>query len=464
MERMRVGVSIIKQLSTAFYRRKTMVLEELIANAYDAGASYAKINLAADHIIVADDGSGMSPEELTKFFYISYTEKNKQQIKEIKNKLKRYIIGKFGIGKLSMYQLCRRFKIITWKDGIESESIFDFEEFEKKEFVDEIELNVTTKRTDPRKHGTEIRLEKVRPGTDFNAIMLRRDLANRMFLNPDFRIFVNNVAIASAQDLPFLASYPIDIDLPKVGKVKGEIKMLKNLTKDDVVGIYVRVRGRVINHDPRLVDFSRLNSPMFTARRIWGILDADGLEDSVQSNRSDFIKDDPKYQIFIEWLFETLMEITATFVKTTYNEMRTEQEKDSIPKKMQEDLAARIALTIKQEKSDKKAASELSTKKTGKDTERFDFKKAGRKFELKELGITGPVAEYEEEKGIVAVNTEHPMYKQARKRRCLEYHVMIASIIVIAAKTSSSVKEFLEKYEQLIKSGEIPSKFKKGRS
>jgi len=201
---------------------------------------------------------------------------------------------------------------------------------------------------------------------------------------------------------------------------------------------------------------------MFTARRIWGILDADGLEGSVQSNRSDFIKDDPKYQIFIDWLFATLMEITSTFVRTTYNEMKTEQEKDSIPKKMQEDLAARIALTIKQEKPIKGETS--LTKKAGKIADRFDFKKAGKKFELKELGATGPVAEYDDEKGIVAVNTEHPMYKQARKRRCLEYHVMIVSIIVIAAKTSGSVREFLEKYELLIKSGEIPSKFKKGRS
>ncbi len=456
MERMRVGVSIIKQLSTAFYSRKSMVLEELITNAYDAGASYAKVIVSPEEIQVADDGTGMSPEELTRFFYISYTEKNKKLIKEIRDKLKRYIIGKFGIGKLSMYQLCRRFRITTWKDGIQSISTFDFDEFEKKEFVDEIELTVSTEKTDPKKHGTEIVLEKLRPGIEHNPIQIRRSLAKRLFLNPDFKIFVNNTPVASTQDIEFLDKYPIKEELPKVGLVTGEIKFLRTVIRSDEAGVYVRVRGRIINHDPRIVDYSRLTSPNFTGRRIWGILDVDGLEDAVQSNRSDFIKDNPNYEIFVDWLHFKLLEITAKFMKTTYHELRTAEEKASIPEIMERDFSSRMESLVNnaEEKSE-------SGKQTSKKKEKSPLiRNINEKFELADMGSSGPEASYDSGKKTVTVNTGHPMYKQARRRRCLEYHVMIATIITIAAHSSDSVKEFLEKYEDLVRNGEIP-KFKK---
>jgi len=461
MEHMRVGVSIIKQLSTAFYGRKTMVLEELVANSYDASASYAKITTDSDSITILDDGEGMSPEELTKFFYISYTEKNKKQIKEIRDKLKRYIIGKFGIGKLSMYQLCRKFSITSWKEGIESVSTFDFDAFEKREFVDEIELNVSSVKADPKKHGTEIKMEKLRPGIEMNAVLLRRSLSNRMFLNPDFKIFVNDLPIASVQELPFLAKYPIDEDLPQVGRVHGEIKFLTHVMDTDEAGIYVRVRGRVINHDPRIVDFARFTSPNVTGRRIWGILDVDGLEDAIQSNRSDFVKDHHKYKIFIDWLYDLLLALTPKFMKTDYHDMRTKQERDTIPRAMQKDFGERMEQFAKKIETSKKEKGD-STK--NKSVPKIDLKKLIKKFDLENLGVEGPTAKYDEERNAVIINTEHPMYKQARKRRCLEYHVMIASIIIVATKTSSDLNEFLEKYESLINIGEIPPKFKRGIS
>jgi len=459
---MRVGVSIIKQLSTAFYSRKSMVLEELITNSYDAGASYAKVNVSPEEIKITDDGSGMSPDELTKFFYISFTEKNKKPLKEIRDKLKRYIIGKFGIGKLSMYQLCRRFRITTSKDGIESESTFDFDEFEKREFVDEIELNVSTKKTDPRKHGTEIVLEKLRPGTDVNPIQLRRALANRLFLNPDFKIFINDTRVASAQDIEFLDKYAIKEELPKVGPVTGEIKFLKHVMRSDEAGVYVRVRGRVINQDPRIIDYARLNSPNFTGRRIWGILDVDGLEDAVQSNRSDFIKDNPKYEIFVDWLYIKLLDITSKFMKTTYHNLRTAEESVSIPEEMQRDFNSRVENFIGKTGT-KDGKSEQTKTGPEKKEKSPSLQRIKERFELADLGSDGPEAGYDSEKKIVTVNTEHPMYKQARRRKCLEYHVMIATIVTIAAHSSHTIKEFLEKYEGLVRAGEIP-KFKKDAS
>lgn len=451
-EKMRVGVSIVKQLSTAFYSRKSMVLEELIANSYDAGATKVDLKLSPNQISVTDDGSGMSPEELTRFFYISYTEKSKKQVKEIRDKLKRYIIGKFGIGKLSMYQLCKRFQITTWKDGIESHSVFDFDEFEKREFIDEIELKVETRKVDPKKHGAELVLERLRPGTELVPVKVRRNLGKRLFLNPDFGIFVNGVKVATAVDAEYLSKHHVQKDLPKVGHVEGEIRFLKNVMASDNVGIYIRVKGRVINHDPRIFDFSQLSSAMFTSRRVWGIIDANGLEDAVQSNRSDFIKDNPKYEIFLEWITDELKKISGVFSKTTYQEIRTEEEKKSV-----HDFNLRM-----HSKSEKNTVGVRSKSQNGNKFDTDDLP-INYEFKISTLGENGPEAHYDRKKNVVSVNTDHPLYKQARKKKCLGYHIMISSIIVVAAESSTSLSDFLNRYEKMIRAGEIPD-FKKNRS
>src|SRR3989338_6983503 len=117
--KIRVGVSLIKQLSETFYPSVNAVFGELISNASDAFAKTVRVTLSNEDIVIEDDGTGMSPEELTKFFHISASRKDSGMIKQFKG-IKRSIIGRFGIGKLSMYRICKRFEITTWKDGIES--------------------------------------------------------------------------------------------------------------------------------------------------------------------------------------------------------------------------------------------------------------------------------------------------------------------------------------------------------
>lgn len=154
---MRVGTQIIRQLSTTFYPNIRMIFDELVSNARDAIATEVKIYIGTDKIMIEDNGYGMSPEELEKFFFISSTDKEPGEIK-ITGSIKRAIIGKFGIGKLSMYRICNKFEITTWRDGVTSRATFDFSEFESKKFVDEFELDVEEIGQQAKGHGTMARV------------------------------------------------------------------------------------------------------------------------------------------------------------------------------------------------------------------------------------------------------------------------------------------------------------------
>lgn len=94
-------------------------IEELVANAFDAGAQNVHVmlseNLNAQNatIVVADDGEGMSAAGLKQHWLIGSS--NKRDVAKLPRG--RQQIGKFGIGKLATYVLAGRLTHITKSEG-----------------------------------------------------------------------------------------------------------------------------------------------------------------------------------------------------------------------------------------------------------------------------------------------------------------------------------------------------------
>src|SRR4051794_9673363 len=97
---------LVTLLSEQLYQSPLKAVEELVVNAYDAGAGNcrlhvpppAKLAAPADgpFIIVFDDGVGMSQEGLVNLWQIGRSNKRTDEIAKV---AKRIQIGKFGIGK-----------------------------------------------------------------------------------------------------------------------------------------------------------------------------------------------------------------------------------------------------------------------------------------------------------------------------------------------------------------------------
>ncbi len=485
-ERIKVGVDLIKQLSETFYPSVNAVFNELVTNSSDALATEVHIEIDDDKITIEDNGEGMGREELVRFFYISSTEKKFQRFKRIKG-VKRAIIGKFGIGKLSMYRICRKFEIISWKGNNESSSLFDFDEFEKKEFIEEFGLDVKSKKNGTRKKGTLLILTDLKTKVDPKYI--KRSLSKSMPLRPDFNVFVNGTKLETVkkngQDIP------IEEEISGLGLVKGSLIITDYSLKDEA-GIYIRVFGRVVNEsNPRVLNFGILTHGLSYVNRIYGDINIDGLDEAILANRSGFIEDHPKYKLFKAWLKKKL----SSIFREVYDEEKKaelESEKD-IPREIAPEIKnilknldrgpkwseiEKKSGTLK-EKIRKRIKGKFNVRRTtgSREKGREKPKKSKSSFEqrlqeleesLSEITISGgiklvikiepgapkgPECSIDEGGKTLIINSSHPQYLKVREisREAVKYHCIKVVLMDIAlTMAEKNLQEFKQLYDEMV--------------
>jgi hypothetical protein len=103
-----ITYKIIELFSEGLYSSPSKAIEELVSNAFDAGATHVHIILPADladrqsTIVVLDDGGGMTDKGFQQHWLIGTSNKRTQGFKSPRGRKQ---IGKFGIGKLATYVL-----------------------------------------------------------------------------------------------------------------------------------------------------------------------------------------------------------------------------------------------------------------------------------------------------------------------------------------------------------------------
>ena len=105
----KISLRIIQLFSEGLYSSPNKAVEELVSNAFDAGAENAHIILSPDlrdpdaTIVVIDDGEGMNADGLKKHWIIGESTR-----RTASGSSRRKPIGKFGIGKLATYVLATK--------------------------------------------------------------------------------------------------------------------------------------------------------------------------------------------------------------------------------------------------------------------------------------------------------------------------------------------------------------------
>jgi hypothetical protein len=129
-----VSRKILADISSGIYRTPANALKEIVSNAFDAGANKVHITTNAPYFDVftcEDDGEGMSAEEFAHIMRrIGSSNKRATTIERQNNG--RPIIGKIGIGLLSVAQICNKFTVISKKEGSASyfEATIDLRQFD----------------------------------------------------------------------------------------------------------------------------------------------------------------------------------------------------------------------------------------------------------------------------------------------------------------------------------------------
>ena len=374
---MTINLNVLNHLGINLYSNIPAVLSEVVANSWDADATNVDIEIGTEKITITDDGHGMTFDDINnKYLEIGYERRTHDAVKT--EKFDRDVMGRKGIGKLSLFSIAKIVKVETFKKGEENK------EDERNGFVmstDEIEEHIKEGKPGPYEptplpesemvldsKGTRIVLTKLKTRvTMAHPDYVRKRLARRFSIisaEENFTVRVDGSPISITDrdyfhKIQFLWYYGDEsekyiklcnnLENPEhVEKKDGAIEVqdednIENLT-DSVKGwigtvrkpneltdrdeginenlnkIVVMVRGKLAQENI-LDDFRQ--SGFYTKYLIGEIhadfLDMDDLDDIATTSRQEIIKDSPRYEELKNWMKNELF-----YIRDKWDEWRSE--------------------------------------------------------------------------------------------------------------------------------------------
>ncbi|MCR9086368.1 MAG: ATP-binding protein [Rhodobacteraceae bacterium] len=318
---MSVDLNVLNHLGIKLYSSIPAVISEAVANAWDADASLVRIQVSKSEIAILDDGHGMTVDDInSKFLTVGYQRRKDGHALTPNG---RRVLGRKGIGKLSLFSIANTIEVHSKKNGIHSGLLLSLPEIQAS--IEAGEGTYKPRQTDtddfPSLTGTRIVIRDIRKATSHAPGPLRRRLARRFseLAQPasGFRVEVNGVEITSEdrqyfKKVEFLWTYGdggkqvqslsnaqkiFERDAPFSGWI-GTVKSAGDLVSEDgdnLNDVQIMVRGRVAQE--KTLQF--FGEDGVYASYVVGEIHADWLDDDSQddiatTNRQSLIEDDDR--------------------------------------------------------------------------------------------------------------------------------------------------------------------------
>ena len=346
---MSLDLNVLNHLGLNLYSNTPAVLSEVIANSWDADASQVSIhcNQEDDVITIIDNGCGMTLEDINrKFLCVGYQKrKNGEAITPV---YKRPVMGRKGIGKLSLLSIADTIKIYSKKDGEQNAFCLSREDIEREITSQNHVYSPTEVEFEDFEYetGTKIVIRKFKKNINRTSEFLRRRLARRFcIIGRNFDIILNGEMI-SVKDRDFFGKvqflWPIgsfDVSglstFPNIAiqsQLSGDINdsyhisgWIATAEKPSDLGennkISIVSRGKLAQED---ILASYGEGGVYASYIIGEIqadfLDSDDEKDISTSNRQQYIEDDERYQALKAHIFKLLKN-----VKNKWTDLRKEK-------------------------------------------------------------------------------------------------------------------------------------------
>ena len=356
---MSITLNVLNHLGINLYSNVPAVLSEVVANSWDADATEVNIEIEDKSITITDDGHGMDEEDINKkYLTVGY---KKRDHAKVTAEYDRPVMGRKGIGKLSLFSIANTIEIHTVKSRTKSGF-----RMSTKDVEDLIEQNNRNKENKPYypdslddvditldNNGTKIILTDLKKRKSNLETYLRKRIARRFSIIGDeynFSVEINGKPIqitdrdyfrkmrylwyfgedskkyvdyCKLEDSQFAEKVDDNVEiLSEDGKLKdtysvtgwiGTVEKSGDLTDkegdDNLNKIVIMVRGKLAQEDI-LEDFRE--GGLYTKYLIGEInadfldLDDEDKEDIATSNRQEIIKDDPRYIALRKWVNDAL--------------------------------------------------------------------------------------------------------------------------------------------------------------
>lgn len=294
-------INTIDHLGVKLYSTIPPMIAELVSNAWDADASNVYINFNNDGektITVCDDGTGMTFSEINEHF-LKVGRNRRVEMHKDETDGGRKVLGKKGLGKLSMFGIGKKITISTVKEGFKNTFVMDYKQLQdcKGSVYKPAVIDYCVKTEE--KNGTSFLIEQLSRKTDFDIERLHRNLLTRFHIYSDkFVVHINDNKKyeINSNDIPedkcqFVWKFPEDFEknfdteidkfkkLFEFGKTKGvhgKIYTSKTPLNKDVQGIVLFSRGKLVQEHSAFDD--RANDNFF--QYMSGSFDVDFIDSS----------------------------------------------------------------------------------------------------------------------------------------------------------------------------------------
>lgn len=348
-----ISYRIIELFSAGLYSSPNKAFEELVSNSYDAYADKVNVYIPSDtsttnaYIWVCDNGESMDEEGLKILWKIGSSEKRKSESSN-----GRLQIGKFGIGKLATYVLARKLTYVCkTSDNKYLAVTMDYSSIQENDSNEEVildERELTEEQAkriiepyisvdgrslmsfdlwgeDAEETWTFCIMTDLKPkATEISEGRLKWVLRTALPLNPSFNLYYNGSKLKPSKvDQDYIKKWVIgendktaekynEQSVDEDGNPIVNFEHLKNvhgeiyLYEESLVtgksekwgrsnGIFLMVRGRLVNMDDPLLGMDAFSHGTFNRTRI--IIHANELDENLTSTRESIKESKPLNQL-----------------------------------------------------------------------------------------------------------------------------------------------------------------------
>jgi len=366
--KMTLSLNVLEHLGLNLYSNVPAVLAEVVANSWDADAEVVEIVLDRknERITITDDGHGMTLDDINdKYLHVGYRRRDKEDEKTTQ-KFERQVMGRKGIGKLSLFSIAKVIEVVSVRDGqkngfrLSSEGI--------REAISSGTSQHGTYHPEPLpvteigiEKGTRIVITDLKKNLNKAETALRKRLARRFSVIGSkfhFSVLINGVPVG-IQDRDYFSKVQylwhfgkgseeyvslaksnmshenLDTMVSEECPVRGWIGTVKSAGDlrdegESINNITLLVRGKLAQEDI-LDEFGEggLYSKYIIGEVEADFLDSDEEEDIATSSRQRIREDDPRYEALSGFVGRVLKHIQSKW--TSLRNKEGEDEARKIP-------------------------------------------------------------------------------------------------------------------------------------
>lgn len=299
----KVDTRLAKLLSQN-YRSSEQAIKELVDNAWDADSENVMVTLpqemTCESIIVEDNGSGMTEEEILREYLHIASDRRKRR-GDVTSLKKRKVKGKKGIGKFAGLMAANSMLVETWARGIKCRFLITTCALDSIDSIQSLPIEMSVTKCSVKEHGTRISLTSLHQNMAFPQPEKFRQILLQEYGREDgFNISVNDKDLDIDDVIGAYTSH--SENLPDVGDVKLRFTVSNQKGKLKQPGISIRVGGKIVGK-PSFFGLDEADDfPTKLLAKIFGEVEVDGLKDHVTADWGALVENSELYESVLAYV------------------------------------------------------------------------------------------------------------------------------------------------------------------